>query len=271
MRLHGKVAIITGGGRGMGRSGAELFAREGARVAVVDVRPEAAEEAAAAARAAGDAARAYPCDVTDPEAVAAMVAAVQADLGRVDILWSNVGGAAWAPGGGKVRPGGSLLETSLEEWDWMLRLNLTSAWLCCRAVIPVMVAQGGGAIVLTSSSAGLLGNTPRAHAYAVAKGGVIAMGKVIASTWGRRGVRCNVVVPGLTDSYRGPALEAWAADVTALGRIGTVEEVARVAAFLASDDAAFVSGETLLVDGGAAVWRGEGPPIGGGAPPAVAP
>jgi NAD(P)-dependent dehydrogenase (short-subunit alcohol dehydrogenase family) len=260
MRLANKVAIITGAGRGLGRSGALLFAREGAQVVVVDYRIEPAQQVVDEIAAAGGQALAVNCDVTSSASVQQMVQAAIDRFGRIDVLWNNVGGVGWRPGGGTGPVSGNLLDTSEEDFDWMLALNLKSAFLVCKAVLPHMLTSGGGSIISSSSSPAILGNTPGQHAYVMAKAGVVAMGKLIASTWGRQGIRSNVVVPGLTDSHMNPALADWAAGVTAMGRIGGVDEVASVALFLASDDASYVSGETIMVDGGAAVWRGGGPP-----------
>jgi 3-oxoacyl-[acyl-carrier protein] reductase len=137
----------------------------------------------------------------------------------------------------------------------MLTLNLKSMYLCSRAVIPHMIEAGGGSIVSTSSAPALTGNSSGTHAYIAAKGGVVALGRLIAHTWGRQGIRSNVILPGITDSHMSDRIEQAAARSTALGRIGRVDEVAKVALFFASDDSSYVTGETVFIDGGAHVWR----------------
>ncbi len=256
MRLAGKVAIITGAGRGMGAAGARLFAAEGAGVVIADYRAEAAGEVAREVESAGGQALAIEGDVTRSSDVERLVSSALQRFGKIDVLWNNVGGVGWRPTKEREPLGrSSIVDTSEEEWDWMMALNVKSAYLCSKAVIPHMVANGGGSIISTSSAPALTGHTSGTHAYVVAKGGIVSLGKLIAHTWGRQGIRSNVILPGLIDSHTSGNLSDTANRVTALGRLGSMDEVAKVALFFASDESAYVTGETLLIDGGAAVWR----------------
>ncbi|MFN8621678.1 MAG: glucose 1-dehydrogenase [Chloroflexota bacterium] len=244
-RLADRVALITGAGSGIGEAIALRFAAEGAVVVATDVRAEAAEATAARARAAGGRAEAHALDVMAEAAADAVVAGILERHGRVDVLVNNAG--AGAPGGP--------LDLDLATWDRMLRLNLTGAFLCIQAVLPAMLAQGRGSIVSISSVNGLtgVGEEP----YSAAKAGLVNLAKNIAIRYGGQGVRSNVICPG---TIRTPN---WTARIEArpdivdrlgawypLGRIGAPEDVAAAALFLASDEAAWITGVMLPVDGG---------------------
>ena len=257
-RLRGKVAIVTGAGSvgpgwGNGRATAVLFAREGAKVVVVDRMRAAAEETASViAKEEGDCLVAE-ADVTDAGSVAAMVGAVLGRFARIDVLVNNVGGSI---------PGG-LEEMSADEFRNQLDLNLTSAFITCKAVLPALLAQTGGSIVNVGSVGGMRHLGHDNIGYAAAKAGLVQFTRQLAVRYGPSGIRCNTVVPGLIDT---PLLEhrvsrqAGRKDLAALkeeakvrvplGRRGDAWDVAHAALYLASDEARYVTGTEILVDGG---------------------
>lgn len=257
-RLAGKVAIITGAGCvgpgwGNGRAAAVLFAAEGARVFAVDLKAEAMEETVARAREGGGEIVTHLCDATDSGAVAEMVAACVARFGRVDILVNNVGGSAK----------GGAVELSEAAFDAQIDYNLKTVFLGCKHVLPVMVAQGGGAIVNTASTSGQRWTGAAQVGYAASKAAVIQFSRVTAVEYAARGVRVNTVVPGQMHT---PMVEARLAgqraggDVAALlasrvariplGFMGDGRDTANAALFLASDEARFITGTEIVVDGG---------------------
>lgn len=257
-RLQGKVAIITGAGSvgpgwGNGRAAAVLFAREGAIVHGVDRDPAAMEETAARIAEFGGSFTMGQCDVMQPASIAAMVAEAHRLHGRIDILVNNVGGSAK---GGPV-------EMSEEVWDSQIDYNLKSVFLTCKHVLPIMVAQGGGAIVNTASTSGTRWTGSAQVAYAASKAGVIQLSRVVAVEYASRNVRVNTVVPGQMHT---PMVEVRLAgqrsggDVEALlkqrlsripmGFAGDGRDTAHAALFLASDEARFVTGTEIVVDGG---------------------
>jgi NAD(P)-dependent dehydrogenase (short-subunit alcohol dehydrogenase family) len=246
-RLAGKVAIITGAASGIGAASARLFAAEGATLALADI-----DEAAVAALAAeivgnGGDAIAQRTDVSDSGQVAAMVDAAVARLGRLDVLFSNAGiGGAGVP----------VTETPEEAWDRIVDVNLKGGFLCAKYAIPHLLAGGGGAVIFTASELALVGS-PGGAVYCASKAGLIGMARAMALDHGAEGLRVTCICPGATDT---PMLwrnvpdraeeEASLAARMALGRVGRAEEIARAALFLASDDASFVTGTALVVDGG---------------------
>lgn len=257
-RLGDKVALITGAGSvgpgwGNGRASAVLFAREGAKVFAVDRSPDALTETVRLIEAEGGTVRPHTCDVTQGEQVAAMVEACRTEFGRVDILLNNVGGS---------RPGGPV-ELDEAEWAAQLDYNLTSVYLTCKHVIPVMRAQGSGAIVNTASTSGLRWTGSAQVGYASAKAGVIQLSRVTAVQHAAEGIRVNTVVPGQLHT---PMVEARLAgqrtdgDVATLlaqrqsriplGFMGDGRDTAYAALFLASDEARFITGTEIVVDGG---------------------
>jgi NAD(P)-dependent dehydrogenase (short-subunit alcohol dehydrogenase family) len=257
-RLNNKVAIVTGAGCvgpgwGNGRAVAVLFAQAGAQIFAVDKSMEAMEETIRRVREAGGTITAHTCDVTDSAAVEAMVAACKAEYGRVDILVNNVGGSA---AGGPVA-------LSEDKWDAQVAFNLKSVFLTCKHVLPVMEAQGYGAIVNTASTSGLRWTGSAQVAYAACKAGVIQLGKVVAVEYAKKGIRVNTVVPGQLHT---PMVEARLAgqrsggDVDKLlesrlsriplGFMGDGRDTANAALFLASDEAQFITGTEIIVDGG---------------------
>jgi NAD(P)-dependent dehydrogenase (short-subunit alcohol dehydrogenase family) len=257
-RLAGKVAIVTGAGCvgpgwGNGRAVAVLFAQQGARVFAVDKNMDAMEETIARVKEAGGEIAAVTCDVTDNAAVAQMVAACVATYGRVDILVNNVGGSA---------PGGPV-EMSEQVWDTQVDFNLKSVFLTCKHVLPLMEAQGSGAIVNTASTSGIRWTGAAQVAYAACKAGVIQLSKVVAVQYAKKGIRVNTVVPGqmhtpmvearLAKQRTGGDLEKLLAQRVAripLGFMGDGRDTASAALYLASDEARFVTGTEIMVDGG---------------------
>jgi len=241
-RLDGKVAIITGGARGMGAATSRLFAAEGAKVAITDVLET---EGKALAAEIGGAARFYRHDVTSPEAWSGIVTAVEAELGPVDILVNNAGILLFK----------ALLNTSLEEYQRVLSVNLVGEFLGIKAVGPGMVARGKGSIVNISSVDGMKGANGLG-AYASSKWGVRGLTRVAAMELGHRGVRVNSVHPGGVDTVM-TNFDASPRDKVnerfgniPLQRVAAPEEVARASLFLASDDASYLAGAEIVVDGG---------------------
>lgn len=241
MKLKGKVAIITGASRGIGRATAILFAQEGANVAIVyhEEKKQAEEVAIAVGK---QHCMVMKADVTKEKDVQQLVAAVMGRFGRVDILINNAGAI--------LRPGD--WKSNLATWSATIDVNLTSAWLMTREVAPGMLKQKSGAIVNLTSVYGFLGAAP-VLAYTSAKGGLITMTKSFAKELAPY-VRVNAVAPSnvLTDMTKGagPALIEEFRTQTPLKRIATPEEIAKAIFFLASDDASYITGETLVVDGG---------------------
>jgi NAD(P)-dependent dehydrogenase (short-subunit alcohol dehydrogenase family) len=246
-RFNGRVAIVTGAGSGIGLGIARAFAAEGAAVAIADINPAAGEAAAAAIEAAGGRAIAVPADVADEAQVAAMVGAVVAQLGQIDILVNNAGVVAHK----------LLLEMELEVWQRQLDVQLTGPFLVSRHVARHMVERGGpGRIINISSVSALMGRV-KGGAHCASKAGLTLLTKVLAMELGAYGITVNAVAPGLIDvpaqrdelnlssAYKDRYLQE-----IPLGRIGEVEDIARTVLFLASDEAAWVSGQLHVVDGG---------------------
>lgn len=248
MRLDGKVALITGAGGGLGRESAMLFAREGAAIAVVDTIKSAAEATAASIIAQGGRAIAIAADVTDEADCARMVAETEAAFGRLQVMFNNAG-ICLAEDEGPV-------ETPLAVWNKTLAVNLTGVFLCCKHGIPALLRAGGGVIVNMASMVAYIGSATPQIAYAASKGGVVALTQELAMVYARSGIRANALCPGpvrtpLTDSFLGTPEQRERRRVhQPMGRLGQAEEVARAALFLASDDSSYMTGQSLLVDGG---------------------
>ncbi|MBB4613963.1 SDR family NAD(P)-dependent oxidoreductase [Novosphingobium taihuense] len=244
-KLEGKVAIVTGGGRGMGAATVRRFVADGAKVAIADVLEA---EGSALAAELGDAARFYRLDVTNEENWAKVVSAVEADLGPVSVLVNNAGILMFK----------SLLETTKADYERVLGVNLVGEFLGIKAVAPGMIARGKGSIVNISSVDGMKGANSLV-AYASSKWGVRGLTKVAAMELGHKGVRVNSVHPGGVDTVMSNHNAAPRAEVdkgyanVPLQRIGGPEEVAAASAFLASDDASYMHGAELVVDGGMTV------------------
>lgn len=248
-RLHGKVAIISGGAGGCGEAASRLFAREGAQVAIIDRNIEAAQALAAQIERAGGRAIGLGADVSQAAEVEAAVAASLAALGPADILFNHAGTLI-------VKP---FLELQEQEWDWLMAVNVKSMFLMTRAVLPQMLARGKGSIVCTSSISAQYA-TPGEVAYNASKGACQMFARAIAVEFRDRGIRCNALAPGFIRTDHGlrelrdlqaMGVNASEADIALQqGRLCEPEEVARAALFLASDDASFVSGAQLFVDNG---------------------
>jgi NAD(P)-dependent dehydrogenase (short-subunit alcohol dehydrogenase family) len=241
-----RVALVTGAGDGIGEAVAHAFAGAGYDLALVDVAGDAVAGTEAALGGAGVATEVLVADVTDDAAVAALVDRAVARFGGIDALVNVVGGS---------RPGKTVVELERTEWDRLLALNLTSAFLLCKHVIPVMERRGGGAVVNVASGAGIRGM--RANpGYVAAKAGVVGLTRALAIDHSAAGIRVNCVSPGpvrtpLMARNRTPdEIAAMGERVSLLGRIGEPEELAAAILWLASDAASYVQGQTLEVDGG---------------------
>ena len=243
MMLKGKVAIITGGARGIGHSTAVKFASEGAKVAVCDINPELTQQTLAAIRSHGGEAEGYRVDVTKKETLAAMVKAVMAKWGRIDCVVNNAG----------IVMDAQLKNMTDEQFDKVIDINLKGVYNSTRMVVDIMLAQGSGVILTTSSVVGLYGNFGQTN-YAASKFAVIGMTKTWARELGRKGIRAVAVCPGfirtpILNQMPEEVLKGMAAKVPS-GQLGKPEEVANVFAFLASDDASYINGAVISVDGG---------------------
>ncbi len=245
-----RIAVVTGGGSGLGRSISLKLAADGHRVAVVDVNAENAEKVAAEIHAAGSTAIALGVDVSDEESVEAGFANVRDQFGPVEILVTSAAIAGFT----------RFDQITLDEWNRYLAINLTGTFLCVRAVLSDMVTAKWGRIVTISSAAGQQGAPKQAH-YSATKGGVIAMTKTIALDYARKGITANTVPPFVIDSPmlrqqqeqgKLPATEVLTQAIPA-GRLGVGEEVAAVCSFLCSDGAGYVNGQVIGVNGGAVV------------------
>ncbi len=247
MKLDGKVALVSGAGGGIGRAICLAFAEAGAPIACCDIDAASAEETARLARNAGGVAIAQPCDVSVQAHTEAAAATAHQAFGRVDIL---VSGAA------PHDPSGTVLETSLANWDRVLAVNLTGAFLLSRAVLPHMIEGGGGSIIFIASQLARVGSAGRA-AYCATKGALVQLAKVMAIDHAVQNIRVNTLSPGGVETQR--TLQRCGSFETGrqtlgpkhlLGRLGRPQEIAAAALFLASDASSFVTGSDLLVDGG---------------------
>ena len=244
-RLQGKTALISGGAGGCGAAASLLFAREGARIAIIDKQDGGA--LVKQIKAAGGEATYAACDVSNAAQVSAAVKAATDRFGAIDVLFNHAGTIV-------VKP---FLETTEQEWDWLMAVNVKSMFLMTKAVLPSMLATGGGAIVCTSSISAVAA-TPMEVLYDTTKGAVHMFARAIAVEYRDRGIRCNAVCPGFirtphgmheVDALTKLGVDASEAAMRAMqGRMCEPEEVAKAALFLASDDASFVNGAHLFVD-----------------------
>ncbi len=252
MRLDGKVSIITGGGSGMGRVAAELFAKEGAKVVVADYSEAAGEAAVAAVRAAGGTASFVKADVSNEDEARAMVRHAVATYGRVDTLYNNAG----------IMPEAdhSVIDTDVPTWDKVMAVNVRGVFLGCKYAIPQMLEQGSGSIINVASFVAILGCSVPQDAYTASKGAVLALTRSTAVQFAGRGVRSNAISPGPVET---PLLMEWllkdeAAKQLRLnrnptGRFGKPEEIVNAAIYLASDESRWTNGANFVIDGGISV------------------
>lgn len=256
-RLQGKVALVTGAARGIGRGIATRFASEGAQVGVIDLNEAACQQVVDEITATGGAALALGADISDEAQVEQAVKRAQEHFGTVMVLVNNAA----------VMPSGPLHLTSPADFDRCVAVNLRGTYLMCRAVIPGMLAAGKGSIIHMSSVTGMLG-LPGLAVYSTTKAGLSGLARAMSTDYARQGIRVNAVAPGTIDSpmlhdflaaqHNSEPLRQQFDDMHPIGRVGQIDEVASVFVFLASDESSFVTGATYTVDGGLSV-KGEQP------------
>ena len=240
MRFENKVVMVTGGAAGIGRVTAENFAREGARIAICDVNPEAGE---AAAKALGPEASFEQVDVASTTAVSSWVEGVFDKYGQIDVLVNNAG----------ITRDGLIMRMKEEDWDAVISVNLKSAFNCIKAASKIMVKQRSGRIINLASVVGVMGNVGQAN-YVASKAGMIGLTKTVAKELGARGITVNAVAPGFIETDMTAVLsdkvKAFMLSMVPLQRAGTPQDVADAITFLASDQAAYITGQVLHVTGG---------------------
>ncbi|RIK42464.1 MAG: short-chain dehydrogenase [Chloroflexi bacterium] len=249
MRLQGKVAIVTGGGMGMGRAAALRLAQEGATVVIADINQEAGEQTAAEIRKTGRQALFVRTDVANAGEVETMVAAAEREYGGLDVIFNN---AAIQLIGVDTRAH----EVEEEIWDRIQSVNLKGVWLCMKYAIAAMLRRGGGSIINNASPTGLVGCAPYDTAYSSAKAGVYGLTRSAAAAYAKENIRINAIVPGpmdtplITKITSDPQARAGLEQLTPMGRLGRADEIAGLVAFLASDDASYCTGGIYMADGG---------------------
>jgi NAD(P)-dependent dehydrogenase (short-subunit alcohol dehydrogenase family) len=257
-RLAGKVAIVTGGGGGIGGATARALAREGAAVLVVDINDEAAATVAGAIESAGGIAAAFPADLSSEDQVMAAVAAATERFERLDVLHNN----AALTDSDFLRADTAVTELAVDVWERTMAVNLRSQMLMCKHAVPAMVRAGGGSIINMSSGASLKGDRTRT-AYGVSKAGVNALTMYVATSHGKQGIRVNTILPGLviTDAVRAHLSDAVLSSLskaTLTPAVGEPEDIADVVVFLASDESRYITGQMIAVDGGMSAHVGLG-------------
>jgi len=250
-RMENRVAIVTGSGSGIGRATAILLAEEGASVVVADLAEDIASETVKMITDSGGKAVVSICDVTKSEDASKTVNLAVKTFGRLDILVNNVGGS---------RPGHTIVEMPEEDWDFYIDLNLKSQFLMCKYAVPRIADTGGGAIINISSGAGVFG-MPRNAAYCAAKGGVISFTKALAVDHAPQNIRANCIAPGtvltpLMERNRTPEEIKRIAKMNVLRRLADPRDLAQAVVFLASDEASFITGQAVNVDGGSGIITG---------------
>jgi NAD(P)-dependent dehydrogenase (short-subunit alcohol dehydrogenase family) len=250
-RLEGKVAIITGGGSGIGRATAIRFALEGARVVVADIDDDGAGGTQSTIEAAGGECYVVHADVSEPESVEQLVAKTVDRFGRLDVLHNNAGGSS--------SDDGPVTEVSLDEWWRTIRVDLFGTFLGCRFAVPVLAAGGGGSIINMASVAGVIGVRGR-DAYSAAKGGIVSLTRSVASNFASVNVRVNAIAPGFVATERvvaivgGEGTDAFARE-RGVPQLGTPEDIASACVFLASDESRYLTGQLISIDGGMSTTR----------------
>ncbi|MCI0691502.1 glucose 1-dehydrogenase [candidate division KSB1 bacterium] len=248
MRLSNKVALITGAGSGIGREAALLFAKEGAKVVVVDINSVAGQETVSLIKAAGGEAAFTANDVSKAAEARAMIEFAEKIFGKLNVLFNNAGIFPDADG--------SVLETDEEVWDLVMNVNLKGVFFGCKFGIPALLRAGGGSIINTASFVALMGAATSQIAYTASKGGVLAMTREMAVEFARQNIRLNAICPGpvetplLAQLLSDPARRQRRMVHIPMGRLARATEVAQAALFLASDESAYVNGATFTVDGG---------------------
>ena len=242
MILKDKVAVITGSARGIGFGIAKLFAENGAKVFVVDLDADAVNKAVASLKSFGTVIG-VEANVTDGESMSKVFDSAKENFGSVDILINNAG----------ITRDGLLLRMKEQDWDMVMDVNLKGAFVSTQKVSKIMMKQKSGVIINLASVIGLMGNAGQAN-YAASKGGLIAFSKSVAKEFGSRGIRCNAVAPGfikteMTETLPEEVVKSYKSAIP-LGELGTVEDVAELCLFLASDKAKYITGQTINVDGG---------------------
>ncbi len=250
-RLDGRAVLITGAGQGIGRAFAAALGEAGARVAVVDLRPDAAHQTAEELRSRGVEAAAIAADVADPQGVQAMVAQVLKAFGDLHVAFNNAG----------INKNSAAEETSLDEWDRTFAVNLRGLFLCCQAEARHQLKAGYGKIINTASMSSVIVPHPQKQAaYNTSKGGVVNLTKSLAAEWADRGVRVNCISPGIvrtsliTDSPElAPLVDRWLQDIP-MGRLCELEDLQGAAVYLASEVSDYMTGHNLVIEGGQTLW-----------------